>query len=182
MESLWFLPALEILITKIIGINMQKKLVGIIMGSKSDWPIVEHAAQTLEKFKIPYEAKVMSAHRTPDAVAEYAKTAEERGLEIIIAAAGGAAHLAGVIASHTIIPVLGIPMESKLIGLDSLLATSQMPAGIPVATFAIGKPGAINAALFAIAILSGKYPEYNTALHEFRRQQTAEILAGQHLI
>lgn len=155
-----------------------KKLIGIIIGSKSDWSIMEHAALMLDKFNIPYEAKVLSAHRTPDAVIQYAKAAEENNLEIIIAAAGGAAHLAGVIAAHTIIPVLGVPMESKLQGIDSLLSTVQMPAGIPVATLAIGKAGAINAALLAIAIVANKNPVYKKALHEFRKQQTQEVLAA----
>jgi 5-(carboxyamino)imidazole ribonucleotide mutase len=142
---------------------------------------MEHAALTLDKFNIPYEVKVLSAHRTPAAVIEYATTAEERGLEVIIGAAGGAAHLAGVIlagviAAHTIIPVLGVPMESKLNGLDSLLSTVQMPAGIPVGTLAIGKAGAINAALLAVAILANKNPDYKKALHEFRKQQAQDVL------
>lgn len=154
-----------------------KKLVSIIVGSKSDWPVMEQAALVLDKFNIPYEAKVMSAHRTPEAVIKYAGEAEERGLEVIIAAAGGAAHLAGVIAAHTIIPVLGVPMESKLQGLDSLLSTVQMPAGIPVGTLAVGKAGAINAALFAVAILANKNPAYKKALHEFRQKQAEEILS-----
>lgn len=157
-------------------------LVGIIVGSKSDWnDVMEHAALTLKAFKIPYEAKVMSAHRTPAAVIEYAKTAEAKGLEVIIAAAGGAAHLAGVIAAHTIIPILGVPMESKLHGLDSLLSTVQMPSGIPVATLAIGKAGAINAALLSVAILANKNPTYKQALHEFREQQTQKILQDSNL-
>src|ERR1700722_5320116 len=135
-------------------------LVAVIMGSKSDWETMRNATETLAKFGISYEAKVLSAHRSPQLTAEYATTAEERGLEIIIAAAGGAAHLAGVIAAHTILPVLGVPMESQsLKGLDSLLSTVQMPAGIPVGTLAIGKPGAVNAALLAIAILGNSRPE-----------------------
>jgi 5-(carboxyamino)imidazole ribonucleotide mutase len=159
----------------------ENKLVGIVIGSKSDWSIMEHAALTLDKFKVPYEAKVMSAHRTPAAVSQYSTAAEERGLEIIIAAAGGAAHLAGVIAAHTIIPVLGVPMESKLQGMDSLLSTVQMPAGIPVGTLAIGKAGAINAALLAVAILANKNPNYKQALHNFRQQQTQSILENSEI-
>ncbi len=157
-------------------------LVGIIMGSKSDWPVMEHTALTLEKLNIPYEAKVLSAHRTPDEVANYAKSAEERGLEVIISGAGGAAHLPGVIAGNTTLPVLGVPMQTKALkGMDSLLSIVQMPAGIPVATLAIGKAGAINAALFAAAILANKYPEYKKALNEFRNQQREEILANAEL-
>ncbi len=153
-------------------------LVGIIMGSKSDWPIMEHTALTLDKLNIPYEAKALSAHRTPDVVSSYAQSAEQRGLEVIIAAAGGAAHLPGVIAAKTVLPVLGVPMQSQALnGMDSLLSIIQMPAGIPVGTLAIGKPGAINAALFAAAILSIKYPKYREALHEFRKQQAEKVLA-----
>src|SRR5947207_15353383 len=142
----------------------QKPLVGIIMGSKSDWETMQHAATQLDELKVPYEAQVISAHRTPDLLFEYASTAIERGLEVIIAAAGGAAHLAGVTAAKTALPVLGVPMESKALhGIDSLLSMVQMPGGLPVATLAIGKPGAINAALFAIAILSNKHPAYRRA-------------------
>ena len=157
-------------------------LVGIIMGSKSDWPVMEYAALTLEKLNIPYEAKALSAHRTPDKVAEYATSAEQRGLEVIISAAGGAAHLSGVIAAQTVLPVLGVPMQSAALnGIDSLLSIVQMPAGIPVGTLAIGKPGAINAALFAAAILGNKYPEYRQAVNEFRQQQTEKVLANSEL-
>jgi len=155
---------------------VKDKLVGVIIGSKSDWLVMEHAILTLDKFKIPCEAKIMSAHRTPAAVMQYAIAAERRGLEVIIAAAGGAAHLAGVIAAHTILPVLGVPMASELLGLDSLLSTVQMPAGIPVATLAIGKAGAINAALLAVAILANKHPVYKKALHKFRKQQAQKVL------
>lgn len=151
--------------------------VGIIMGSKSDWETMAHTAETLTKFNVPHEVRVLSAHRTPDAAFEYASTAEARGLEVIIAAAGGAAHLAGVTAAKTVIPVLGVPIESaSLKGLDSLLSIVQMPGGIPVGTLAIGKPGAINAALFAVAILANKYPPYREALHQFRKDQTQKAL------
>src|SRR5919106_5286460 len=149
-------------------------LVGIIMGSKSDWPdVMSHAAKTLDDLGIPYEPLVMSAHRTPDRVLEYAASAESRGIEVIIAGAGGAAHLAGVIAAKTQLPVLGVPIAStSLNGLDSLLSMVQMPGGIPVGTLSIGRPGAINAALFAAAILALKHPEVRTALHRFRAAQT----------
>lgn len=147
------------------------------MGSKSDWETMSHSATTLDELKIDYEVRVLSAHRTPDAHAEYVSTAESRGLEVIIAAAGGAAHLAGVTAAKTILPVLGVPMESKSLGgMDSLLSTVQMPGGIPVATFAIGKPGAINAALFAAAILAPRYPEIAKALAANRAKQTKSVL------
>ncbi|MPZ49808.1 MAG: 5-(carboxyamino)imidazole ribonucleotide mutase [Dehalococcoidia bacterium] len=155
-----------------------KPLVAIIMGSRSDWPeVMSHAAKTLDDLGISYEPRVMSAHRTPDQVIEYASEAESRGIEVIIAAAGGAAHLGGVIAAKTTLPVLGVPITSALNGLDSLLSMVQMPGGIPVATFSIGRAGAINAALFAAAILGLKYPEINAALKRFRAQQTKNILA-----
>lgn len=148
-------------------------LVGIIMGSQSDWETMQHAAAQLEELRVPHEIEVISAHRTPDLLFEYASTAVSRGLEVIIAAAGGAAHLAGVTAAKTILPVLGVPMESKsLKGLDSLLSMVQMPGGVPVATFAIGKPGAINAALFAASMLGIKYPDCRHAYEDFRRRQT----------
>lgn len=156
-----------------------KPLVGILMGSKSDWSTMEHAAATLEKLGVPHEVRVLSAHRTPDQTLEYAATAESRGLEVIIAAAGGAAHLAGVVAAKTALPVLGVPMESaSLKGLDSLLSMVQMPAGIPVATLAIGKPGAINAALYAVAILALKQPALREALDRYRKEQAQKILAN----
>ena len=152
-------------------------LVGIIMGSKSDWETMSHAATTLEDLGIGFEVRVLSAHRTPDQLFEYVESAEGRGLEVIIAAAGGAAHLAGVAAAKTLLPVLGVPMESKsLKGLDSLLSMVQMPAGIPVGTLAIGKPGAINAALFAAAILGGKHSEYRDAIRRYREAQASAIL------
>jgi 5-(carboxyamino)imidazole ribonucleotide mutase len=157
-------------------------LVGIIMGSKSDWETMEHSARTLEELGVPHEVRVLSAHRTPDHLFEYASTAEERGLEVIIAAAGGAAHLAGVTAAKTILPVLGVPMESaSLKGLDSLLSTVQMPGGIPVGTLAIGKPGAINAALFAAAILGTKHPEFREAIRKYRAAQVEKVLIASDL-
>jgi 5-(carboxyamino)imidazole ribonucleotide mutase len=150
-----------------------KPLVGIIMGSQSDWETMQHAAAQLDELQVPYEAQVISAHRTPDLLLEYAASAAGRGLEVIIAAAGGAAHLAGVTAAKTALPVLGVPMESKsLHGLDSLLSMVQMPGGVPVGTLAIGKAGAINAALFATAILGNKYPEHRAAYDSFRKKQT----------
>jgi 5-(carboxyamino)imidazole ribonucleotide mutase len=154
-----------------------KPLVGILMGSKSDWEVMKSASETLRHFDVAHECRVLSAHRTPAATAAYVSAAEARGLELIIAAAGGAAHLAGVVAAHTLLPVLGVPMESaSLKGLDSLLATVQMPAGIPVGTLAIGKPGATNAALLAVAILAGARPPLREKLRTFREEQTAKIL------
>jgi len=151
-------------------------LVAVIMGSKSDWETMRAAAETLEKFRVPHESRVISAHRTPALAAEFASAAESRGIEVIIAAAGGAAHLAGVIAAHTTLPVLGVPMKSdSLNGLDSLLSTVQMPAGIPVGTLAIGKPGATNAALFAIAILANNRPELKKKLRDFRAEQEKKV-------
>lgn len=151
-------------------------LVAVIMGSKSDWETMRHADQTLTDFSVPHECHVMSAHRTPQLASEFASAAAARGIEVIIAAAGGAAHLAGVVAAHTLVPVLGVPMKSDALnGMDSLLATVQMPAGIPVGTLAIGKPGAINAALFAIAILANSRPPLRIQLEEFRRRQEEQI-------
>ena len=150
-------------------------LVAIIMGSQSDWETMRHADETLTKFGIDHECRVISAHRSPSLAAEFGSTAESRGLEVVIAAAGGAAHLAGVLAAHTTLPVLGVPMSSALNGLDSLLATVQMPGGIPVATLAIGKPGAVNAALFAVAILANNRPPLRKKLHEFREAQEKKI-------
>src|SRR6516162_11462612 len=159
---------------------MAAPLVGVIMGSKSDWETVEHTVKTLEQMGIAHEVRVLSAHRAPDAVAEYAGSAEDRGLRVIIAAAGGAAHLAGVAAAKTILPVLGVPMESKsLHGLDSLLSMVQMPAGVPVGTLAIGKPGAINAALFAAAMMGSKYPQFRDALRKYRDNQTQTAMKNQ---
>ncbi len=145
------------------------------MGSKSDWDTMRAASETLEKFGVPHESHVMSAHRSPALASEFAGTADSRGVEVIIAAAGGAAHLAGVMAAHTTLPVLGVPMTSVLNGLDSLLSTVQMPGGIPVGTFAIGKAGATNAALFAIAILANSRPELKEKLREFRKEQEKKI-------
>jgi 5-(carboxyamino)imidazole ribonucleotide mutase len=152
-------------------------LVGLIMGSKSDWETMSHAAATLDKLDVPYEAKVVSAHRTPDLLFEYAGTAHQRGLEVIIAGAGGAAHLPGMCAAKTLLPVLGVPVESKALhGVDSLLSIVQMPAGIPVATLAIGRAGAINAALLATAILAGKHPAFTQALARYRDERTRDVL------
>ena len=155
---------------------MANPLVGIIMGSTSDWETMQHCAQTLDGLGVSYERRVISAHRTPQFMFEWGTSAEQRGLKVIIAAAGGAAHLAGVVAAHTLLPVLGVPMESPALkGLDSLLSTVQMPGGIPVGTLAIGKPGAINAALLAVAILANGRPELRGALRKFRSEQTRAI-------
>ncbi len=153
-------------------------LVGIVMGSRSDWPTLEHAASTLETLGVPFETRVVSAHRTPDLLFEYAETAAGRGLRAIIAGAGGAAHLPGMLAAKTWLPVLGVPVESKaLSGMDSLLSIVQMPAGVPVATFAIGKSGAINAALYAAAMLATTDAKLQGRLAAWREKQTAEVLA-----
>jgi 5-(carboxyamino)imidazole ribonucleotide mutase len=147
------------------------------MGSRSDWETLAHAAQTLDSLCVPYEARVVSAHRTPDLLFEYASTAEERGLEVIIAAAGGAAHLPGMTAAKTALPVLGVPVESQVLkGLDSLLSIVQMPAGVSVGTMAIGRSGAVNAALLATAILANKHPAFREALRRFRQTQTQAVL------
>src|SRR5579862_9438568 len=153
-----------------------KLLVNILMGSKSDWEVMKNASDTLNQFGVAHECRALSAHRTPKETAEYVSGAEERGVEVVIAAAGGAAHLAGVCAAHTVLPVLGVPMESKLMGLDSLLSTAQMPGGIPVGTLAIGKAGATNAALLAAAILSLSRPELKRKLKEYRRTQSEKVL------
>lgn len=153
-----------------------KPLAAVIMGSKSDWEVMRAASETFNEFGVAHESRVLSAHRTPELAAEFASSAEARGLEVIIAGAGGAAHLAGVTAAYTTLPVLGVPMESaSLKGLDSLLSTVQMPAGVPVGTLAIGKPGARNAALFAIAILANSRPELREKLHRFRAEQKQKI-------
>lgn len=153
-------------------------LVGLIMGSRSDWETMRHAAETLEALGIPYEVRVVSAHRTPDLMAEYAKTALERGIQVIIAGAGGAAHLPGMTAAHTPLPVLGVPVESQALkGLDSLLSIVQMPAGVPVGTLAIGRAGAVNAALLAASILGLKHPEILKRLKAYRKAQTEAVLA-----
>jgi 5-(carboxyamino)imidazole ribonucleotide mutase len=152
-------------------------LVGIIMGSTSDWETMRFAAETLERLGIPHEVEVVSAHRTPDKLFDYAEKAEAKGLEVIIAGAGGAAHLPGMTAAKTAVPVLGVPVQSKALnGMDSLLSIVQMPAGIPVGTLAIGKAGAINAALLAAAIISNKHIQYKGALNDFRREQTDAVL------
>ena len=151
--------------------------IGIIMGSNSDWPVMRHAAQFLEQFGISYEARVVSAHRTPDLMFEYAETARERGIQAIIAGAGGAAHLPGMVAAKTTLPVLGVPVPSKYLkGEDSLLSIVQMPKGIPVATFAIGEAGAANAALFAVSLLSNHDPELAVKLADFRERQKQAVL------
>ena len=151
--------------------------IGIVMGSNSDWPVMRHAAQFLEQFGIAYEARVVSAHRTPDLMFEYAETARERGIQAIIAGAGGAAHLPGMVAAKTTLPVLGVPVPSKYLrGEDSLLSIVQMPKGIPVATFAIGEAGAANAALFAVSLLSNHDPELAAKLADFRERQKQAVL------
>jgi 5-(carboxyamino)imidazole ribonucleotide mutase len=157
---------------------MMQPLVGVIMGSKSDWETMSHAAETLEALGVPFEVRVVSAHRTPDLLFEYAATAESRGLEVIIAGAGGAAHLPGMTAAKTVLPVLGVPVESKTLkGIDSLLSIVQMPAGIAVGTLAIGRSGAVNAALMATAILGVKHSRFREALRTFRNNQTESVLA-----
>ncbi len=159
---------------------MSSPLVGIIMGSSSDWPTMQNAAQILEDFGVPYEKQVVSAHRTPQLLYDYATSAESRGLKCIIAGAGGAAHLPGMTASMTTLPVLGVPVQSRaLSGMDSLYSIVQMPGGIPVATFAIGNAGATNAGLFAIAMLANENPELAAQLKAFRQRQTAKVMESQ---
>ena len=153
----------------------QKPLVAILMGSDSDFPAMEEAAKILTEFQVPYEITVSSAHRSPDRTAEFARRAERRGVEVIIAGAGGAAHLAGVIAAHTILPVIGVPMESGLMGLDSLLSTVQMPGGVPVATVSIGKAGARNAGILAVQVLSGKHQELKKSLVRYKASLAAKV-------
>ena len=161
---------------------MAKPLVGIIMGSRSDWETMRHAAETLDALGVLHESKVVSAHRTPKRLYDYADSARERGLKLIIAGAGGAAHLPGMTASMTSLPVLGVPIETQALkGMDSLLSIVQMPAGIPVGTLAIGKAGAINAALLAVAILGNKYPNFRANYERFRAKQTEKVLANRHL-
>ena len=165
-----------------IKAGMEKKaqpLVAVVMGSKSDWEVMRHASETLASFGIAHECKVLSAHRTPKETADFVSKAEGRGIEVVIAAAGGAAHLAGVAAAHTVLPVLGVPMESQsLKGLDSLLSTVQMPGGVPVGTLAIGKPGAINAALLAVSILANSRAELREKLRQFRKEQAQNVLSA----
>lgn len=158
---------------------MDRPLVGLIMGSKSDWETMSHAARTLEALGIAYERKVVSAHRTPDLLFDYAASAEARGLRVIIAGAGGAAHLPGMTAAKTILPVLGVPVESRALkGMDSLLSIVQMPAGVPVGTLAIGRAGAVNAALLAASIIAHDHPQVRQAVIRFRADQTASVLAN----
>jgi 5-(carboxyamino)imidazole ribonucleotide mutase len=155
-----------------------KPLIAILMGSKSDWEMMRHAGETLDHFGVAHESRVLSAHRTPEALTEFVRTAEQRGVEVLIAGAGGAAHLAGSVAAQTILPVLGVPLAgSDLKGLDALLATVQMPAGIPVGTLAIGKPGAVNAALLAVAVLAAGRPELREKLRAYRQEQAQKVLA-----
>jgi 5-(carboxyamino)imidazole ribonucleotide mutase len=157
-------------------------LVGVIMGSQSDWATMQHTAKQLADLQIPHEVQVISAHRTPDLLFEWASSAAARGLEVIIAAAGGAAHLAGVTAAKTCLPVLGVPMESKALhGMDSLLSMVQMPKGVPVGTLAIGEAGAVNAALLAAAILGNKHPHIRKAYEQFRQKQTEKGLANRNI-
>jgi 5-(carboxyamino)imidazole ribonucleotide mutase len=159
--------------------NEQEPLVGVIMGSTSDWETMRHAVETLAEFGVPHEAKVVSAHRTPELMTEYAQSAEARGLQVIIAGAGGAAHLPGMVAAQTVLPVLGVPVQSRTLnGLDSLLSIVQMPGGVPVGTLAIGKAGAKNAALLAIAILGNQHPEFRQKLHQFRQTQQRKVIEG----
>ena len=161
-----------------MNITEKNPLVGLIMGSASDWSTMEHAASTLEALGVPYEVRVVSAHRTPDLLFDYAAGAEARGLGVIIAGAGGAAHLPGMTASKTVLPVLGVPIQSQALnGLDSLLSIVQMPGGIPVGALSIGKPGAINAALLAAALLGNQYPAIREAVRQFRDRQTATVLS-----
>lgn len=158
------------------SMDIHSPLVSIIMGSQSDWPVMRYAAETLEALQVPYEAKIVSAHRTPDRLFRYAEEVEGRGLEVIIAGAGGAAHLPGMVAAKTLLPVLGVPMLSEALkGVDSLLSIVQMPAGVPVGTLAIGKAGSVNAALLATAILAKRYPEFAAALRHYREQQTLKV-------
>jgi 5-(carboxyamino)imidazole ribonucleotide mutase len=158
---------------------MDSPLVGVIMGSKSDWDTMRHADEILTRFGVPHEVKVLSAHRTPQLTAEYASTAETRGLEVIIAGAGGAAHLAGVVAAYTVLPVLGVPIESRTLGgIDSLLSIAQMPGGVPVGTLAIGKAGSINAALLSVAILSTHRLDLREKLRAFRAEQAEKVLSA----
>ncbi|MEQ4575042.1 5-(carboxyamino)imidazole ribonucleotide mutase [[Pseudomonas] boreopolis] len=159
--------------------NQTTPLVGIVMGSRSDWDTMQHAAQKLDMLGVPYEVKVVSAHRTPDVLFSYAEQAAGRGLRAIVAGAGGAAHLPGMLAAKTAVPVLGVPVQSKALnGMDSLLSIVQMPAGIPVATFAIGNAGAANAGLFAAALLAPEHPAIGAALAQFRQRQTDDVMAA----
>ncbi len=159
--------------------NSEQPLVGVIMGSRTDWEVLRHASETLAEFGVPHECRIVSAHRTPDWLMEYASTAESRGLQAIVAGAGGAAHLPGMVAAKTLVPVLGVPIDvGALRGLDALLSIVQMPAGVPVGTLAIGKPGAINAALLAASIVGATHPEVRRALHARRKKTTDSVLAA----
>ncbi len=159
--------------------NTENPKIGIIMGSTSDWETMQHAVDTLEQFNVPYEAKVVSAHRTPNLMVEYAEAAESRGLKVIIAGAGGAAHLPGMTAGHTLVPVIGVPVQSRALnGMDSLLSIVQMPAGVPVATMAIGKAGAINAALQAVMILGNEDPEIREKMRRFRQHRAEQVISS----
>jgi 5-(carboxyamino)imidazole ribonucleotide mutase len=154
-----------------------KPVIALVMGSQSDWETLKHAAETLKQFPVSCQSEIVSAHRTPDKLYQFAEQASSKGIDVIIAGAGGAAHLPGMLAAKTTIPVLGVPIQSQsLNGIDSLLSIVQMPAGIPVATFAIGKPGAINAALFAVAMLANQYPQLKDSLDQFRRRQTDHVI------
>lgn len=158
----------------------EQPLVGVIMGSKSDWDTMSQAHEVLEEFQVPHECRVVSAHRTPALMNDYAAGAEERGIQVIIAGAGGAAHLPGMVAAQTVLPVLGVPVESRAMkGLDSLYSIVQMPGGIPVGTLAIGKPGARNAGLLAVSILANSHPQLRERLKQFRAQQTQAVLAAE---
>jgi len=158
-------------------IDQERPLVAIIMGSKSDWETMRHAAETLVQFEVMHECRIVSAHRTPAFMAQFAAAAELRGFEVIIAGAGGAAHLPGMVAAHSLIPVLGVPVESEVLrGMDSLLSIVQMPGGIPVGTLAIGRAGAINAALFAVSILANSRPDLREKLRKYREEQSAKVL------
>ncbi|HET7479548.1 MAG TPA: 5-(carboxyamino)imidazole ribonucleotide mutase [Rubrobacteraceae bacterium] len=162
------------------GLESNEALVGVIMGSTSDWETMRHAVEALRDFGVPHERRVVSAHRTPRLMSRYAEEAEARGIEVIIAGAGGAAHLPGMVAAQTALPVLGVPVESRTLkGVDSLLSIAQMPAGIPVGTLAIGKAGATNAALLAVAILANSRPELRERLHVFRQEQTRKVLEAE---
>jgi len=158
----------------------EQPLVAVIMGSRSDWETMKHTAAALTEFAVPHVARIVSAHRTPDLMADFARSAASKGIEVIIAAAGGAAHLPGMVAAHTTVPVLGVPIESAVLrGVDSLLSIVQMPGGIPVGTLAIGRAGAINAALLAVAILGNSRPQYRERLTQFRQRQTQKVLDDQ---
>jgi len=169
---------IHIFVKNRIYLKMKKPVVGVVMGSNSDWKVMSQACEILKDFGVPFESKVVSAHRTPDLLFEYAETAADRGIKVIIAGAGGAAHLPGMLASKTIVPILGVPVTSRALkGLDSLLSIAQMPKGIPVATFAIGEPGAANAGLFAVSMLANNDEKYVKKLNTFRKKQRTKVRA-----